>query len=170
MRAHLKRTGVSFLILFLSFPFVLGAAQIKGKIQSISNRAKTVQMMVIKTKKVQVVRFSKATKFINAKSMKDFIKKDVIIVDVEGEKPATSIKRVLVQLPKNKVISTKRLSKLVLNDPSGLTVVDARPSGPYNIGHIPGSLTIPVTVFAKKTKMLPHNKKSLLVFYCGGPT
>ena len=171
MRVRLQKTGILFLTLLFVFPFVLGAAQLKGKIQSISKKAKSIQMLVIKTNKVEVVRFDKKTKFVNAKSIKNFIKKDLIIAEVEGaNKPAKSITRVLIKLPKGKIISTKKLSKMVLKGGKKFTLADARPTGSFNTGHIPGAISIPTTEFSKKTNLLPKNKKSLLIFYCGGPT
>jgi rhodanese-related sulfurtransferase len=49
------------------------------------------------------------------------------------------------------------------------TVVDARPmKRKYAKGHVPGAISIPDSQFKKMTKMLPTDKKSPLVFYCGG--
>ena len=50
----------------------------------------------------------------------------------------------------------------------GTLVVDSRPSRKYDTGHIPGAINIPDTHFDKMTDMLPQDKGSLLVFYCGG--
>jgi len=49
------------------------------------------------------------------------------------------------------------------------TVIDARPlKRKYAKGHVPGALSIPNTQFAKMTDMLPTDKSSPLIFYCGG--
>jgi rhodanese-related sulfurtransferase len=48
-------------------------------------------------------------------------------------------------------------------------VIDARPKArKYDKGHIPGAVSIPFINFDKMTDMLPENKKTLLIYYCGG--
>ncbi len=47
--------------------------------------------------------------------------------------------------------------------------IDARPKArKYDKGHIPGAVSIPFSSFDKMTDMLPKNKKTLLIYYCGG--
>jgi len=49
------------------------------------------------------------------------------------------------------------------------TVIDARPfKRKYAKGHVPGAISIPNTRFDKQANMLPADKKSPLIFYCGG--
>ena len=55
-------------------------------------------MMHLKTKKVEEIRFNKQTQYQNAKSIKEFIVKDVFLVDIDPVKRAPKIKRVLVEL------------------------------------------------------------------------
>ncbi len=48
-------------------------------------------------------------------------------------------------------------------------VVDARPKKrKYAKGHVPGAISIPDRVFDKQTQMLPADKATPLIFYCGG--
>jgi len=48
-------------------------------------------------------------------------------------------------------------------------VIDARPmKRKYAKGHVPGAISIPNSQFAKLAHMLPVDKKSSLIFYCGG--
>ncbi|MDH5560899.1 MAG: rhodanese-like domain-containing protein [Deltaproteobacteria bacterium] len=148
----------------------LQAAEQKGKIQSISNKAKTIQFMDLKSKEVNTVKFGKATKFINAKSSKEFIVNDVILIDFDPGKEAKSIKRVLVELPKNKVISTKKLASLLDNKTSVFSLYDARPLGSYQQGHLLGAVSFPPEKLEANLSLLPKDKDRLLVFYCGGPT
>jgi len=57
----------------------------------------------------------------------------------------------------------------VLPRKKGVMVIDARPtSRKYNKGHIPGAVSIPESAFDKMTNMLPEDKSTLLIFYCGG--
>jgi len=54
-------------------------------------------------------------------------------------------------------------------DAGKATVVDARPmKRKYAKGHVPGAISIPDSSFKKLTHMLPTDKKSPLIFYCGG--
>ena len=71
-------------------PALVWAAQMTGKVQSISRKASTIQMMNLKTKAVNVVHFSKSTKFINAKSIKEFIVNDKIILNLAPRKTSTA--------------------------------------------------------------------------------
>jgi rhodanese-related sulfurtransferase len=50
-------------------------------------------------------------------------------------------------------------------------LVDARPAKVASAGHIPTAISIPVNVLKKKgEKLLPSDKNTMLIFYCGGPT
>ena len=56
-------------------------------------------MMNLKTKKVEEIRFNNQTQYQKAKSIKEFIVKDVFLVDIDSVKIASKIKRILVELP-----------------------------------------------------------------------
>lgn len=48
-------------------------------------------------------------------------------------------------------------------------VVDSRPAKRrYEVGHIPGAISLPDTQFDKLTTLLPEDKNQKLIFYCGG--
>ncbi|MGB0747315.1 MAG: rhodanese-like domain-containing protein [Magnetospiraceae bacterium] len=48
-------------------------------------------------------------------------------------------------------------------------IIDARPKKRrFDVGHIPGAVSIPDTFFAKMTDKLPADKGTRLVYYCGG--
>lgn len=49
-------------------------------------------------------------------------------------------------------------------------LVDARPSKVFKEGHISGAINIPATEFEQKKQLLPEDKDTLLIFYCGGVT
>lgn len=51
-----------------------------------------------------------------------------------------------------------------------VVIVDSRPAKKrYDKGHVPGAINIPNTFFDKKVDMLPADKETRLIFYCGGP-
>ena len=120
---------ISLLTAVMMLPALVWAAQMTGKVQSISWKVSTIQIMNSKTKVVDVIRFSKSTKFVNAKSIKEFIVNDKIIVNLAPGKPAQQIKRVLVKIDPKKVIGTKEVAALLQRPPEDYLIVDARPSG-----------------------------------------
>jgi len=50
----------------------------------------------------------------------------------------------------------------------GVMIVDSRPSRKYDKGHIVPSINISNTHFDKLTHLLPEDKSTQLIFYCGG--
>ncbi|UCH74566.1 MAG: hypothetical protein JSU82_01545 [Rhodospirillales bacterium] len=50
-----------------------------------------------------------------------------------------------------------------------VTIIDSRPTRKkYDIGHVPGAISIPNTFFDKLVDKLPADKDQALIFYCGG--
>lgn len=65
-------------------------------------------------------------------------------------------------------IDTAMLQQMMAGEDPVL-IVDSRPKGrKYDAGHIPGALSIPDKQFEKYAGMLPTDKATNLVFYCGG--
>lgn len=61
------------------------------------------------------------------------------------------------------------ISKVSVPMDENVMIIDARPyKVKYTKGHIPGAVSIPFSEFDKKTKMLPRDKNTLLIYYCGG--
>ena len=53
--------------------------------------------------------------------------------------------------------------------PENVMIIDARPyKVKYTKGHIPGAVSIPFSEFDKKANLLPKDKNTLLIYYCGG--
>ena len=51
----------------------------------------------------------------------------------------------------------------------GVMLIDSRPAArQYDPGHIPGAVNIPDSKFDQMTDILPQDKSTLLIFYCGG--
>jgi len=50
-----------------------------------------------------------------------------------------------------------------------VAIIDSRPTArKYGVGHIPTAISIPDRKFGKMTNLLPADKSTLLIFYCGG--
>ena len=96
---------------------------------------------------MEVIRLSKNTKFVNAKSIKEFIVNDKIVVDASPGEPAQQINRVLVKIDPKKIIGTKEVAALMQRPTEEYQIVDARPGGVYHVGHIPGSISMPTKDF-----------------------
>ena len=58
--------------------------------------------------------------------------------------------------------------KDMLDKQTKLVLVDARPQQEFSQGHIPKAVNIPPEKVALIGKLLPTNKKTLIVFYCRG--
>ncbi|MDP6785517.1 MAG: rhodanese-like domain-containing protein [Rhodospirillales bacterium] len=58
--------------------------------------------------------------------------------------------------------------KKLLDKKAGVVIVDARPERKFKEGHVPTAINIPDRKFAKMTGLLPEDKKTPLIFYCGG--
>ncbi len=70
----------------------------------------------------------------------------------KGNYPEVSIEWLKKQIGKKKVV-----------------IIDSRPKRKkYDKAHIPGAISIPFSKFNKLKNRLPKNKKTTLVFYCGG--
>jgi len=77
------------------------------------------------------------------------------------------------RVPEEMLISLEEVKALVAKGPEagGYTLVDARPPAPYLQGHIPTAKSLPYGAFEKMhARVLPEEKSSLVIFYCGGFT
>lgn len=102
--------------------------------------------------------------------------KEVLVSFSGGEaKPlATEVKiKQPYKVPDNQKITNDEVAKLVAMGPAQghYTLIDARPAGAFLGGHIPTAVSLPFDSFDDNcTSVLPQDKNSLIIFYCGGPT
>ena len=138
-----------------------------GKIEGMSNKAKTISITVGKADAAKTV----MVKFDDQTQGLEHVKQDnaaMITWEQRGDdKFATVIKPKLAKLPEGVTeIKTEELYELI-EAGTALTLVDARPPVRYDQAHIPGSINIPVPKLQeKKAEVLPDDKDKLLVFYC----
>jgi rhodanese-related sulfurtransferase len=65
-------------------------------------------------------------------------------------------------------VSTSYVKKLV-DTKANVAIIDARPKArKYDKGHVPTAISIPFREFDKHIGMLPADKATPLIFYCGG--
>ncbi len=143
----------------------------EGEITGVSERANTISITVGKgeSARVMLVKFDDKTKGMNsaakgraAKIFYEMRDKDAFATDVQLK---------LAKLPEGITeIKTEELNKLI-NGKAPLFLVDSRPTTRYDQAHLPGAHSIPLPELEKKqAAVLPKDKNTLLVFYCGGIT
>ncbi len=158
----------TFLAFMLFFPSVLLADTVKGRIQYMSFKAKSIQIDAM-GKSPFMVRFDKNTQYVNVKGPKELGTKDLIEVEFSPGAPATKITKVIFDLPPGVEIGTKEL-QAIIQGTEDYVLVDARPGKRFGDGHIPTAISIFAKELEKNLDKLPKDKSQLLIFYCGGPT
>lgn len=146
----------------------------QGKVTGVSKKAKSIALSVGKGDQatVRMVKFDAATKGLeHAKEGESAI----ITFALRGKDAfAMDIKPKLATLPAGvKEIQPEELIPLVDAGfkKGGVVLIDSRPAKPYANGHIPGAISIPADdIKAKGAALLPADKKTPLIFYCGGVT
>ncbi|MFZ4480420.1 MAG: rhodanese-like domain-containing protein [Rhodoferax sp.] len=143
-----------------------------GSVKTVTNTARSIAVEVA-GKGVIVFRFDGTTQFKNADSANDIIADEVVTVDFSQagvENLAKSITRVIAPLPAGVTrIAAAELQQLVKKGGESFLLIDSRPGGRYNQGHLPGAVSIPLNELEKDgEKLLPADRAKTLVFYCGG--
>ena len=154
------------LCISLAFSQVLRAETVKGRIQTVSKQAGTVQIGV-KDKKV-VIRTDANTKYEGFSGIDELSPPDLIEAEGEPGKPAARIKKVVFSLPPGVEINTEQLLK-IMTGKAPYHLYDARPVKRFGKAHVPSARP----AHPKDDNFLsqlPADKDALLVFYCGGPT
>ena len=154
------------LCISLAFTQALHAEVVKGRIQTVSKQAGSVQIGV-KNKNV-VIRTDANTKFDGFTSISELSPPDLIEVEREPGQPATKIKKVVFALPPGVEINSEELLK-IMTGKLPYHLYDARPVKRFGKAHIPGARP----AHPKDDNflsLLPEDRDALLIFYCGGPT
>ncbi|MDJ0739088.1 MAG: rhodanese-like domain-containing protein [Gammaproteobacteria bacterium] len=159
------------LIIAAALAGIVQAETVKGRIAVVSKQAGTIQIDVKgKDNKVTkvVVRTDAKTAYDGAAGLKDLGPPDLIEVQREPGKPASSIKKIVFGLPPGVEIGVQELVGIMTGG-QPYHLFDARPGKRFGGGHVPGAKS----AFPKDKDFLdrlPADKDALLVFYCGGPT
>jgi hypothetical protein len=146
---------------------------LRGKFHSASQKAQTLQMQV--GRHVWLVRFDQATQVVGAPEVKKIPRKKEIAVHYQMRQGEVYAKRIILKppakVPEEKLIKTDAVLRLVQGKGGEYVLLDARPPRRYHEGHIPTAKSMPLAAFQKlKDKLLPRDKNTLVVFYCGGVT
>ncbi len=150
------------------------AEELKGKVKAVSKSSKTIAVEVEK-KGVVVFKYDHDTQFKNAASATDILPDEVITVDYSAggaENRARIISKFIAPLPEGvKRIQAAELDSLIRKGPAAgnYLLIDSRPAGKFNEGHLPTAISIPFNELEKGgEKLLPTDRNTTLVFYCGG--
>ncbi|MFO7577033.1 MAG: rhodanese-like domain-containing protein [Pelovirga sp.] len=144
--------------------------KISGQVKAVSRKAQTIQ--------VEVGDGSQMVKFDDDTEGMEFIKVgEAAIIEYENvgaDRIARVIKPRLVKLPEGtSEVTNDEVARLVALGPEqgNYYLVDSRPPARYAEGHVPTAVSIPVPLLEKNgAELLPADKDTLLIFYCGGPT
>jgi hypothetical protein len=191
------RNGINWFVMGLvmaAFAFVPAVAQAKpqmhklckschspsedrlfGRSTGMSEKFKTMQVDVgVLT---WVVKFDDKTKLNGAKSLGAIPKGREVQVVFKGSAQNPVATEVFVKPPykiaKDMIVSVEDMKDLVRKGPKKgkYTLVDARPGKAFIGGHLPWAKNLPYPAFDKKyASVLPKDKSSLIIFYCGGFT
>jgi hypothetical protein len=154
---------------------------IRGKMKSVSEKFPTFQIAVGKV--VWIVNYDDTVKIKEGDNVSGPERFSAIpagkeiLITYSGEEAKPLATQVAVkqpyEVPEEMLISLEDVKALVAKGPEAgnYTLIDARPPPPYLQGHIPTAKSLPYGAFEKKhAKVLPQDKASLVVFYCGGFT
>jgi hypothetical protein len=124
-----------------------------------------------------VIKHDEDTKITGAASLAAISTGKEIAVTFSGDiktARATSISvKQPYKVPEEQVAGVGYMKGMVLKGPAtgGYVLIDARPAPKYFAGHIPGAVSLPYAAFDRDyDKVLPREKDTLLIFYCGGVT
>ena len=147
--------------------------EIKGKVKAVSNKAKTLSV-IVKGKNTVMLKFNDATEFVNFKKTKEIKPPTAVVVKYKTVGPdniATYVKKALITLPPGVTeIKTPELQSMI-ESKVDFTLIDARPGKRYAQAHMPAAISLGTKAYkTQAASLLPKDKNKLLVFYCGGPT
>jgi rhodanese-related sulfurtransferase len=162
-----------------------GPNVIQGLFDSVAFKAKTIQVKIDDA--VELIKFDEdEIKVVNAEGktgdgelLKDNgVKKghEIKVEYVEKNGVKTAVKLIAkppVKIPAEMLMSTADLEKLVVQGPEKgkYFLFDSRPLPRFQEGAIPTAVNLPFPAFDKMAeKLLPRDKKALIIFYCAGST
>ncbi len=148
---------------------------IRGTLVGTSDKFKTVQVAVGSL--VWVVKYGDDTKVQGADKVAAIAKDKEIGVTFTGDEKNPYATNVSIKPPAKvapeKLANLEEVQKLVAMGPEkgSYLLVDSRPKPRYLEGHIPTAVSLQNDKFDQlKDTVLPKEKDTLLIFYCGGVT
>lgn len=187
-------TTVVVLILIFAGPFSMSYAEkptvmapcsqchqpekdlVRGTLVSVTDKFRTINVQ-LGQKLVWVISYGDDLKLIGADKLASIPKDKEIGVKIMGDEKKPYAVSLSVKPPArvapDKLVSVEDLQKLVAQGPEkgSYLLVDSRPKPRYLEGHIPTAISLSNDKFDElKDKVLPKEKDTLIIFYCGGVT
>ncbi|MCK5606879.1 hypothetical protein KAR91_33565 [Candidatus Pacearchaeota archaeon] len=142
-----------------------------GFLKNIAVEAQIIQMDFISHQ--EIIKFNRYTELKNLESFEDIINYrergfKVNFIETNGEKLTTEIIRLdlfSTLEPANKI--SKDVLKKVITNPNFKTY-DVRSFTQFEMGHLPGAMSLPTQLFDKFSTNLPEDEKTPIVFYGNG--
>jgi hypothetical protein len=148
---------------------------VRGNFFGISEKFKTVQVSVGSL--IWVIKYGDDLKLAGAEKLAAIPKeKEIAVTFTGGEKTPYAVSLAVKQpakVPAEKLVSVEELTKLLALGPDKgkFILIDSRPAPRYAEGHILHAVSMPQPAFDKlKDTVLPKEKDTLIIFYCGGVT
>lgn len=148
---------------------------VRGKLGTRSEKFSTINVQVGKL--VWVIKYDGATKVSGAASLDAVPKGKEIAVTFTGNDKTAKATAISVKqpykTPEEQIASLSYVKEMAAKGPEAgdFLLVDARPTPKYLEGHIPGAVSMPYAAFDKMhAQVLPKEKGTLIIFYCGGTT
>ena len=154
---------------------------IRGRLGKVSPEFSTLQVKVGSL--VWIVKYNDKTNVIqgdktdSAEEVKNLPANKEILVSFSGDEAKPLATEVAVKqpykVPEKQKITNDEVVTLVSKGPEQgkYTLIDCRPAGAFISGHIPTAISLPFDKFQENyASVLPQDKESFIVFYCGGPT
>lgn len=158
---------------------------LRGYLDNISLKSKAIQIKMddaievlpFDDKSIQVindVRKSGSVELLQNNGIKNGHEVRVEFAEKNGVKTALKLTaKPPVEIAKEMLVSTDEVAKLVAQGPDKgkYHLYDSRPAPRFQEGAIPTAVNLPFPAFDKMAeKLLPADKKALLIFYCSGVT
>ena len=167
-----KKVGPFFFCLL--FFFIWGnpvfAERLRGQIRNISKKSQTIEILDFSSDRYRTFRYDESTYYINARSIDDLFKNEKIEIRFISGKPLKSIKKMLVFVPRQKVMKTGELLKFLFTSEQKVLLFDARPWFEYQKGHLPTAIWLPGERFAQYDHILPEKRDLPIIVYGDGVT
>jgi hypothetical protein len=154
---------------------------VRGKLAVISPAFQTMQVAVGKL--IWIIKYDDNTRVRNGEqsggvdALANIHRDKEILVSFTGTPESPVATEVAVKqpykVPVEQLMTFDELAGLLETRSTGqqFTLIDARPMDAYLAGHIPQAKSLPYGAFDEKHQsVLPADKESLLIFYCGGFT
>lgn len=187
MSTHMRIAWIAACVLLIAFGAAYAAKNVpsetspqgelivvSGKVTGVSLTAHTLAVNA-KGKGFMSFKLTDRTVYKNAESAEAVKKGESVTVHYRPE-GADNVAHVvslnLVTLPDGiSEIKTGELAIEMAKEDPNFLLIDARPVSRYNEGHILDAVSIPYTQLKEKgAELLPKEKDTPMVFYCGGPT